>query len=478
MPLLQNRSAAAPVPQRIGLLEHMGTGNLGDDATVDAVMQQIKRRWPDAVMIGLSLDPSDTEKRHGIPAYPIRRGFKFDRDLNTFATSRASPKDKMKAALRSNRLLLRVLRTVHRASIEFSNLAIRMPIRVVRELIFLAESFRVAKSLDLLIVCGGGQLLDSWGGPWQFPYTILKWVILAKLQRARCYFVNVGAGPLDSRLSKWFIKRALLLSDYVSFRDANSQYVIQQIGFRCSSQVVADNVYGLTLPAFPIDSRPFGSRSEFVVGIAPMAYCDPRLYWDKDQARYDRYIRTLAQFGAWLIRSQYRLRLLTTDIWFDSQALVDLEAAIKRELPSDITAWITCEPIAGIDELMAQLRQVDCVVTSKFHGVVFAHLMNKPTLALSHHPKVATLMNDLGLSEYHLDIQTFDIGIMRRAFSQLLADADQIKTCMTGTAAGYRMGLANQFDQLFGRSLSRGDVTGKSRRSVSEEVPEAGQECR
>ena len=36
--------------RKIGLLNHMGGGNLGDDATQDAVIENIKRRWPEAVI--------------------------------------------------------------------------------------------------------------------------------------------------------------------------------------------------------------------------------------------------------------------------------------------------------------------------------------------------------------------------------------------------------------------------------------------
>jgi hypothetical protein len=37
--------------RKIGLLNHMGGGNLGDDATQDAVIENIKRRWPEAVIL-------------------------------------------------------------------------------------------------------------------------------------------------------------------------------------------------------------------------------------------------------------------------------------------------------------------------------------------------------------------------------------------------------------------------------------------
>ena len=41
----------------VGLQEHLGTGNLGDEATVDAVLQQIRLRWPDTTIVAISLNP-------------------------------------------------------------------------------------------------------------------------------------------------------------------------------------------------------------------------------------------------------------------------------------------------------------------------------------------------------------------------------------------------------------------------------------
>src|SRR5713226_310002 len=59
-------------PKKIGLLHHVGGGNLGDDASLDAVMHNIKSRWPDSVIFGFSMNPSDTQTRHAIPSYPLR----------------------------------------------------------------------------------------------------------------------------------------------------------------------------------------------------------------------------------------------------------------------------------------------------------------------------------------------------------------------------------------------------------------------
>jgi hypothetical protein len=107
----------------------------------------------------------------------------------------------------------------------------RSPGSFFRELLFLAKSFRVAKSLDLLVLCSGGF---KWGFARQFvPDKIL--------------FCERGSGPLDHP-----VKRAL--ADYVSFRDDKSRTLIRQIGFKGRAQVVADNVYSLKIPRLNINT--------------------------------------------------------------------------------------------------------------------------------------------------------------------------------------------------------------------------------
>ena len=228
---------------RIGLLEYFGTGNLGDDATVDAVRLQIERRWPDALIIGLSVNPGDSAARHGISAYPIRQDVINNEPIKLPPPDKTLEKEtftnQLRALVRNRRTLYSMLRAIN---------ILRQKIKwLVREIFFLGKAFRVAHSLDLLIICGGGQLLDSWGGPWEFPYTLAKWVVLSRASGARCFYLNVGAGPLDHRLSKALARNSLRLADYVSFRDAKSKELIQSIGFTKSAPVYSDSVYAMDI---------------------------------------------------------------------------------------------------------------------------------------------------------------------------------------------------------------------------------------
>ena len=72
-------------------------------------------------------------------------------------------------------------------------------------------------------------------------------------------------------------------------------------------------------------------------------------------------------------------------------------------------------------------HDVDCYVTCRFHGVLFAHLLGVPALAMAPHPKVRALMEDFGLSQYCLDIAECDLKDLTRAFERLVANADEVK---------------------------------------------------
>jgi polysaccharide pyruvyl transferase WcaK-like protein len=426
--------------KRVGLLNHLGGGNLGDDATMDAVMHNIKTRWPNAVILGLSMNPNDTQTRHGIPSYAIRRRtWDPDHDYrspNTAVTSR----DGLKNAVRRCPPLFRLLQAIH-------FIAINMPRSFCQELLFLVHSFRITKSLDLLIICGGGQLLDSWGGAWKFPYTLFKWTVLAKLSRAKCYFINVGAGPLNHSLGKYFIKYSLMLADYVSFRDDYSRTLARQIGFGGKAEVLADSVYSLPIPGSHTQQR----RGTRTVGIAPMAFCDPLLYWEKDQDVYDCLIRNLSLLGSWLAGQHTRVAMFSTDIRFDAKAIDDLKMSLSKFAGNAGSGLIIQPPIKTVEELLFEMSSMDYVVTCRFHGVIFAHLLNIPVLAISHHDKVATIMNECGLSEYCLDARTVNADLLISTFTRLVDNRDEVKARMSGKAAWRRNRVIDQFDGLFPR---------------------------
>jgi polysaccharide pyruvyl transferase WcaK-like protein len=388
------------------------------------------------------MDPEDSARRHGIPCFAIRQSvFPFEREWSS-ASPPAEPTraDKLKAALKKAGPLFRAVKAIRHAMIV-------RPARFIRETMFLGRSLLLVREFDLIVICGGGQLLD-WGGPWAFPYTMFKWILLARCARAKCIFLNSGAGPLDASLSRWFIKRALSMADYISLRDRASGELLRKIGFRGKIEVVADAAWGLRLPDGVTKARS-EPQEELVIGIAPMAYGDSSRHWVDDNSGYRRLIDSLAEFSGRMLERGHRIKLFSSDIWFDSQAIADLDAAIHRNYPAAAADRVTREPIADVSDLLAALSRLDCYVTCRFHGVVLASLLNVPAIALAPHPKVTTLMEDMGLSDYCVDISRSDADDLTARADRLIANMDDVKARIGRHVAQYQSLLDSQFDGLF-----------------------------
>jgi polysaccharide pyruvyl transferase WcaK-like protein len=422
----------------IGLLHHVGGGNLGDDASLESVAGNIRRRCPRAEIVAFSMNPGDTEARHGITSYPVRRtGWSVG---SSDMGAEASLRTHLKTLTRELKPLFYLLKTI--------NAVVRLTTGIFREFSFLISSRRRIKSLDLLIISGGGQLTEK-DGPWGFSYTIFKWLLLARWAGVRCMFLNVGAGPLTSPLSKYFARRALAAAEYVSLRDQQSRDLVGKIGFKGKSLVYPDSAYGLQF-ALPSNISPLERRSQSIIGFAPMPYPDPRLHIaEKDQVVYDAFIGKLASFASWLLDRSYALRVFGTDTGVDPVAIKDFEAALAHQRDIPPSRYSVSQSIVSVHDLLATMAGMDFVFTCRFHGVIFAHLLNKPVLAIAHHPKVMDLMANLGLSNYCVDIRDFDLNLLQDKFAAMVANADEIKSRMDASLIKNRQLLAAQFDGLF-----------------------------
>lgn len=418
---------------RIGLLDHMGYGNLGDAAIQEAVITNIKRRLPNAQLVGFSFIPDDTLKRHGIPCHPIRWWYPRPEKTGDQAPDRMSLKSRLRSALKSTALIYAWAKPVS----DF-----------VHEVVFWVQSYRTLRSLDLLIISGGGQLCELWRGPWSHPYTIFKFSLLTKLAGKKLYFLNVGAGPLEHPLSRLFARWAVRLADYRSFRDRDSEELVRSLGVRGETLVYPDPVY-----AMEVGDRLNGASrgtSMPIVGLNPIGFCDPRLWPRKDDSIYQEYLEKIAQFSTWLLERGYHLRVFTTETSVDGYAIEDLKARLFSKFSSpELLSQVFPIPSENVDDLLQQMSEFDFIVTSKFHGIIFSHLLRKPVISLSYHKKMDVAMQVVGHDRFCADIERFDGDWLIKAFRSLVDESRSIKSASAATVETYAAKLSQQFDTLF-----------------------------
>ena len=186
-----------------------------------------------------------------------------------------------------------------------------------------------------------------------------------------------------------------------------------------------------------------------VIGVSPMAYCDPRFWPIKDLSAYQGYLTILASFVSWLLRNGYDVVLFATQIRMDRAAIDELKASVLRDVASSLHTRLTDANVRTVNDCLALLSRLDMTVTSRLHGVILSHLVGTPVLALSPSSKINRLMEEMNLAEYVLNIREISLPLLIERFKRLETSREIVRCEIQRRVARFRRDVDAQFDLLF-----------------------------
>ena len=427
-------------PVRVAFVSPSGLGNLGDAAIIESFLAGLRRRRPGAEIVGFTLNPADTRVRHGVdattcgafslPHYTIRRAPRSSEAAGDSPGNDAPPR------------LPGLRRAV--AALPGARQGRRAVAMAVAELRHRREVAARLAGFDHVVVSGGGQLDEFWGGPFGHPYTLYRFAGAARRAGARLDILSVGTGTLVTPLGRRFVRRALEAAHHRSFRDARSRELAEPAGAQPGDPIVPDLAYGL-----PLASPAPAPRARRRIGVAPMCYADPRVWPRPDAARYAHHLASMAGIAARAVRDGHEVAMFGTDRP-DAAPVAECHAIAAGQLTGDERARLQIAPVDGVAPLMALLATFDAVVAARFHGVLLAHVVGCPVLAVSHERKVATLMSELGHDAYCAPIDELDPAAGGAALTELLARRDALAAQIRALAADHRHRVDAQYDAVFG----------------------------
>lgn len=433
---------------------------------MSAMIANIRLRVPDAEIIGITLSPEDTRHRHGIDAFPITSASRSNyssSNANGSATQHQPTNglSRIKEGLKHIPLLRSLVRTLRLYCMELAHI--------------MAAS-RLVRKLDRVIITGGGALDEFWGGPWGHPWTLFKFGVLSRVWRVPFLFVSVGKCSLEHPLSRFFVRRALNLAEYRSYRDHDSKIAVQAIFHSPDDPVCPDLAYSYPCPGLGSElrpdlplrhshgwsnrglSNPGVSNERLVVGVSPIAYCDSRVWPLKDEQRYLRYLHQLAEMVKWLIQQKHQVVLFATDSP-DSETISDLQILISDgSVDTSSVEVLPGPPEQTTESLLQQIRHADLVIASRLHGVILSHLIAIPVLAISYDRKVDVHMSEIGQSEYCVNIDQVDASTLIERFSALQDVRERESAHLKRAVQLNREQVDAQYDRLLGAIQLSGSV--------------------
>jgi polysaccharide pyruvyl transferase WcaK-like protein len=407
-PFVTTRSRPQQVsPKRIGLFGIFGSGNSGNDGSLEAMLIFLRRVRPKAELVCFCQPSQGADAR-------------VSRDFRVAAAPLALP--------RPAGGLLRIL----------DGLSFGGP----RQLASLCRAFAYARGLDLLILPGTGNLDDFRKRPLGMPLAIFGWCLAAQLCGVRIAFVSVGAGPIHHPLSRWLIKSAAAMAQYRSYRDTVSKAFMERIGLDTRNDAVYPDI-AFKLPAPPVTERPRTENGPLIVGVGVMAYRGWRNEGARGAAIYSAYLEKITKFVFWLLDRGHPVRILMGEST-DQQAVADLVtkvATARPDLPQD---RILAEPMSSLHDLMRQIAKTDVVVATRFHNVVCALKLGKPTVSIGYGKKHDALMAEMGVGHFCQHIEHLNLDLLIEQFTQLIADRQRYEQSIRATNLAYMRRLEKQ----------------------------------
>lgn len=364
-------------PRTIALFGLFGCGNLGNDASLQAILELIREERPNARLICICDRPDLVSTRFGVRC----------------------------RAISGSRHLYGLPRRLHRT---LGKLAGRVW--------DLASTLGALRGVDLMIVPGTGILDDFGERPYGMPLDLFRWCLAARLLGAKVAMVSIGAGPIRHPLSRRLMKAAAGLAHYRSYRDAQSRDFLKSIGFdtRCD-EIYPDIVFRLEEPKAPPIPH---ESSRLQVGVGLMSYCGWYGFADGSREIFERYSEKMVQFVSYMLDAGNDVRLLTGEAG-DVTAVDRILAGLVKARPEAASARVVSEPIETIGHLMEQIAKTDLVVATRFHNVVCALKMGRPTISIGYARKNDVLMERMGLGAYCHHVETFEPEAIRHQIAEL-----------------------------------------------------------
>ncbi|MFF8657610.1 polysaccharide pyruvyl transferase family protein [Streptomyces huasconensis] len=406
---------------RVGLFGLLGSGNLGNDGSLEAVLGYLRAAHPEAAVDALCGGPETVTARYAIPATRLHwyRG-------------------EYRTASRAGAIAGKGLGKV-------------------------VDAFRTAawvRRHDVVIVPGMGVLEATLPlRPWGFPYSLFLLCASGRLLGTRVALVGVGAGPIGNRATRTLVRWSARLAAYRSYRDAPSRDAMRAMGVDTArDEVYPDLAFALPAPPGSAPPRPPGRPGAVCVGV--MAFHGG----DDDRARADeihrRYLDGTTRFVRALAADGRPVRLLTGDAC-DAPVVAAILDAVDSPL-------VTAAETASLADLMKETAAADTVVATRYHNLVCALKTGTPTLALSYAAKSDALMDRMGLAAYCHPARDVDADRLLAQFRELERRSAQLRQTLTERNRTAERQLQDQFAQL---TATLFPTTNPARAQIRQETP-------
>ena len=404
MTVIQSRAESrgrATATLRVGLFGNLGTGNIGNDASMEAVLGYLRSEYPHAQLDVMSGGASQVTDRYGLPAV---RMFWYQGGFG----------------------------------------AMSIPLKVLGKAVDVIRTASWVRKHDVIIVPGMGVLEASLPlRPWSFPYALFLLSAWGRVFGTKVALVSVGAGAISQRLTRWLFNWAARLASYRSYRNIGSREAMRERGLDVSlDHVYPDLAFGIATP--PYDA---GDIRNVCVGV--MEYRGSNNDRKRAAEIYEAYVASMMSFVRWLVDEGRNVTLLIGDTnGSDDRVVQEIMADLHSSRPGLAESRVVAAQVSSFADVISAIQPATSVVAIRFHNVLAALRLCKPTISIGYSVKHEALMADMGMDGFCPSVYSLDVNQLIEQFTDLENHSALVRQTLTERNAGNEKLLCEQFEEL------------------------------
>lgn len=384
------------------LITHVySVANNGDAAILRVLISEIKKRVPEAKIEILSLGDSNLDgsiKFDNIPVYPSVMWWLYY--LNN---------SKLKK-------FVRLLRLIYTSTFFLCANYFGKRSSVLKSKDILSIVLMKYANADLVIAVGGGYLRGKNTIADTFNVAILLHsLLLGKLIGKRVILHSQSIGPFGNVIQSLLTAYVLKKMDLIQVREDKTIDILKNIGVL--KKIVRSVDAGFLLKTrldFKKNILPASSNSkQVVVGITVREWMSSLL-----QQKYEK---SLSKFIENLVEKEnYYVVIIpqvTSMLHQDDDRVPGKR--IFNYLNNKNNVLFLNSPL-NLDEIVSIYSNMDFLVGTRFHSVIFSLINYVPCLAIEYEHKTSGILNDLGLKDWMIKIEDVTYESLTSKFDQLV----------------------------------------------------------
>lgn len=329
---------------KIGIVGNYGHDNNGDEAILQGMLHQLIEElgYSKSDIVVFSNNPEDTFTR-----YQVESRYLLKKEGSTFKT---------------------IMKTI-------------------------LHHIKILRNLDVLIIGGGGLLMDMYKRDAPLYSTL---AMIGKLSGCKVIIYGVGAGPINTKLGKFLILNMVNKASLVTVRDEKSRQLLLSKGARKEIHIVPD-------PAFALGDLNNKMLTSWInrVAVTAVPYFSS-FYWPESKPEvYEEYIRSMARNLDHLIKeNRVEVTLFSSKYPQDVQVTKDIIQNMSEKSRVKLI-----EDNLHPKEIMELVQNHDLVIGTRLHSLILSVAGGTPVIGIGYHQKVQSFMKRIEREDQFLSIE-------------------------------------------------------------------------